>query len=411
MTMTPLRFRRAALGGGIALTALTAPLLAVLPGPAHAEQVILPSVSFVGCQITVNGNQLPGETTWSPTLTIDVPTAVASGNTFLVKAQLGDLPANTFPDDLTNVEIALGDLRLVSENVIDMRINDAYDVASFDTDQPLAFQEFEYEFDYVDPRVYHHRIDRIALTLYGTDSTNTAVQYDYECDPLLNAPTIFDIAVYDLNGTPGLTLGRTSAQVGQTVSFAGTNLLAAAPSDPPAQATVTVGGKPAGLVDVDGSGAVVGTFVVPTGLSGTVEVRVTNGAKSASRPLTISGPTGNGGVNVNNPSTWHLNAQGDVVNNLAKVKVASKKVRSGKKLKLGGSGFAPGEAVIVKAKALKARSTKGKTARLFTKVVYANAAGAIKAALKLKKAAKGKWRVTAIGIASGRGGVATFKVK
>ncbi|MDQ6524449.1 hypothetical protein RB608_12600 [Nocardioides sp. LHD-245] len=404
------RLRRASIGGGIALAALTAPLLAVLPGQAQAAEVTT-TVQFAGCEVrdTPYGHntQVGPERTWSPSLSFAMPTPIASHDEITVDVDLGDLPANVLPEDLTEVWVSVWKLQFISEHWNPLNFYDEFYVASLDKDVPLAFPALEYETDYVDPGVYHHRVKSVELLFTGKDTNGDFAEYSFECDQVVNPQPILTTAVYDLSATPELVLDRATAQSGQSVSFTGTNLLAAAPAMPRAQASLTVGGIPVGSVEVDDSGGVAGSFAVPVGLSGTVEVRVSNGPKSASQMLQLSaGGSGPGGVDVNNPATWHPNAQGDVIDNQARLKAATKKVRSGKKVKLGGSGFAPGEAVIIKA-----RTSKGKGTRLFTKVVYANASGAIKAGLRLKRAAKGSWRVTAIGVASGHGGATKVEVR
>ncbi|GAA3537102.1 hypothetical protein [Nocardioides daeguensis] len=351
--------------------------------------------------------QVGAETAWSPSLTFAMPTPIAAHDTITVDAQLGALPAQTLPEDMTDVWVSVWNLEITSEHWNPLRLYDQFYLASFDKDSALVFPALEYDTDYVDPGIYHHKVKSIELLFTGKDGNGDFVEYSYECDQVVNPQPILTTAVYDLSATPELVLDRTTAQVGEGVGFTGMNLLAAAPANPRATASVTIGGRAVGTVEVDDSGSVQGTVVVPAGLAGTVEVRVANGPRSASALLSVS-PAGGGagGVDVNDPSTWHPNAQSGAVDHVATLKVAAKKIRSGKKLKLGGAGFAPGEAVIIKA-----RGGKGRGARSFNKVVYANAAGSIKTNLRLKGAARGKWRVTAIGVTSGHGGKAVFSVR
>lgn len=407
--------------GGIALAALAVPLLAVLPGQAHSAEATA-TVQFAGCEVHhlpfVHDTRVGGETMWSPSLTLAMPSPIASRDEITVDVELGDLPAHVLPEDMVNVRVSVWELQFVNEHGSPLRFYDEFHLSALDKDVPLAFPALEYETDYADAGIYNHRVKSVDLLFTGEDTNGEFAEYSFECDQVVNPQPILTTAVYDLSASPELTLDRATARAGQPVDFTGANLLAAPPSMPRAQASVTVGGIPVGVVQVDDSGAVLGSFTVPSGLSGAVEVRVVNGARSASQMLELpvaSGPGSGpgpsaGGVDVADPETWHPNAQGDVVDNRAKVKVAAKRVRSGKRLKLGGSGFAPGEAVIVKARSSKGKGqSKGK--RFFSKVVYANASGAIKSKVKVRAAVKGKWRVTAIGVASGRGGAAKFKVR
>ncbi len=392
--------------------------LALAPLALAGAAEVTTTVDFSGCEVhkspyTTN-QKVGGDTSWSPTLRLEHPSPIPTSDEVTVKADLGALPGGTMPESLNELWVEVYHLRLDHGIAWSgpLRLYDEFYIGDWDKDSPLDLPEIEDTDIYSVTGLYDYRPKSIYLLFRGKDANDEGVEYSYECDQVVNSQPILNVAVYDLAGTPELLLDRSEARIGDNVVFDGVNLLAAAPASPRVRASVTIAGQAAGTVEVDDSGAVHGSLTVPAGLSGTVKVRVANGAKLAEADLVLSTLPGGGGggpvggVDVNNPATWHVNAQGDIVNGLAQVKVAAKKVRSGGKLKIGGSGFAPGEAVIVKAK-----GGKGKGARTFTKVVYANAVGAIKAGLKLKKAAKGKWRITAIGVASGRGGLAKFKVR
>ncbi|WGX96340.1 hypothetical protein [Nocardioides sp. L-11A] len=398
--------RPGTIGAALAL-ALVSVSLAATPAARAVENSA--TVNFTDCEVhkspyTTN-QQIGGETNWTTTLRLDHPGPIPVDDEVTVEAELGALPAGTMPESMDDLRVQVYYLELVNGIGGPLRLYSDNWIGDWDRNTPLVLPEIEQEDTYSVAGLWEHRPKKIYLLFTGKDSGGEFVEYSFGCDNVVNPQPILTTAVYDLSATPALLLDRGGAQSGQTVSYTGSHLLAGAPAMPRARASVTVAGISAGTVEVDDSGAVQGSFVVPAGLSGTVEVRVTNGARSAGAALTISS-SGPGGIDLNNPATWHPNAQTGVVDGQAKVKLAAKRVRSGSAVKLGGSGYASGEAVVIRVK-----GGKGAGKKLFTKVVYANAAGAIKGKVKLKRAAKGKWRITAIGVASGRGGTAKLTVR
>jgi len=87
---------------------------------------------------------------------------------------------------------------------------------------------------------------------------------------------------------------------------------------------------------------------------------------------------------------------------------ATKAVKVGKKVVLSGSLFKPGEKVTLKL-TKKGKAAKG-TKRSFGTSAVAGPDGTFSKAVKLKKAAAGKWKVSAKGASSGRAARAGFKV-
>jgi hypothetical protein len=83
-------------------------------------------------------------------------------------------------------------------------------------------------------------------------------------------------------------------------------------------------------------------------------------------------------------------------------------VRAGKALGVTGSLFKPGEKVTLKLKK-KGPAKKG-TKKAYGSSVTAGPDGSISKAVKLKKAAKGSWKITAKGASSGRTAGSAFKV-
>ena len=86
----------------------------------------------------------------------------------------------------------------------------------------------------------------------------------------------------------------------------------------------------------------------------------------------------------------------------------TKAVKAGKTLAVNGSLFKPGEKVTLKLKK-KGPAKKG-TKKAFGSSVTAGPDGTISKGVKLKKAAKGSWKITAKGASSGRTAASGFKV-
>ncbi|HEY1117749.1 MAG TPA: hypothetical protein VGE43_08595, partial [Acidimicrobiales bacterium] len=315
--MNPLSRRASRAAAAAALSLVPASLLLVpIPDAVAVESTA--TVNFSDCEVhdrpyTID-QQVGGDTNWSPTVRLDHPSPLPSGDEVTVEAELGVLPAGTMPTSMTDLYL---DVELEFTHTVPgpgpLRVfhSDFY-FASFDKDAPLVIPEIEYQMSWSDPGLYDLRPKRVWLLFTAQDLGGNWVEYSFECDQVVNPQPLVTVPVYDLSATPELTLDRFTAQAGQSVGFAGRNLLAAAPMSPRVRATVTIAGNPAGTVEVDDSGAVHGNLSVPAGLSGTVEVRVTNGAKSAAAMLELSPPPGGGGVvggvDVNNPATWHVNA-------------------------------------------------------------------------------------------------------
>ena len=147
--------------------------------------------------------------------------------------------------------------------------------------------------------------------------------------------------------------------------------------------TPTVGGQPANALGVDDIGFFDGQLVVPEfAPPGQQEVRVTYLGETASTFVTV-------------------------VAKKAQL-VVTKAVKTGKKLAVSGAQFKPGEKVTLKLKK-KGPAKKG-TKKAFGSSITADANGQISRVVKLKKAAKGSWEITAKGAESGRTAASGFKV-
>lgn len=373
--------RRTAL---LALAALPLPLLGVTTAaPVHAVQGTA-QMTFQDCEITWNDeNSLPQEKyvgNLPLSITIDHPAPIRTEQGQTVEVTLSELPANTFPKDLTTAKVAL---RL---GIDDGRWGFQYQaertlVGGFDASSPVAFGEFEEDdVAYYEAGIHPWAVKDLQIQLSGDNEVDTGWFFILECDQLVNPQPIVNVAVYDLTAAATATVSKASAKQGTKVTVTGRHLLAGAPTGTE-KAVVTVGGQQVAELPVDATGTAKGTVTVPPFLApGKVQVRLTNGAKSASTALKVEAAA-------------------------AKVVPGAKQVKAGARLKVSGTKFKPGEKVTV---ALTGGKGSGK--KSFSKSVKANASGGFTVQVKLNGAAKGGWKVRATGASSKRVGKASFKV-
>ncbi len=372
----------AALSGALALMAtLTMPLATV-----RAAETTT-TVQFAGCEIRpyasgVLGSRIGAETTWSPTLRFTHPSPIPVNDMVTTEVELGPLPAGTVPIDMFDVTLYVYDLEFSSQHSTLFRFYAEVPYESIAAGQPITLPELEYDASYSEPGSYEHRVKKIRIYFAGNDAAGDFVEYVYECDQVVNPQTILTTAVYDLSAGATVSLDATSARQGAAVRMSGTNMLAAAPSDPRALATVTIGGVAVGAFPIDDSGSFTADVRVPAFVAaGNLAVRATNGSRSASSTLTVTALK-------------------------ASVQVTPKRAKRGKKITLKGSSFKPGESVRI---TLKGGRKAGRKA--FAKSVKVSAAGGFSVKIKLKGAAVGRWTVRATGASSRRTGAGKFTVK
>ena len=371
----------AALGAGLVL-----PALATLP-----SQAAIGSASFTlaDCDVILNPaaeNQVVSSNgTWSTSLTVDHPSPVPVESSQTIGFELGEIPANTFPEALDNAGFVV---YLEFENGTGFSQNfETEDVGlgTFDPTQPLVLGETEVDgVTYFDSGRFPLGLKGLSVAVYGNDTDPAAEgafrDYRYECDRPTIAIPVVEFGVFDPTRDATITLDTFQATQGQSIGIDGRDFAALTTNG---TVTPTVGGEPANTFPVDDIGFFDGQLVVPEfAPPGQQEVRVTYQGESATALITI-------------------------VARKAQL-VVTKAVKAGKTLAVSGSLFKPGEKVTLKLKK-KGPAKKG-TKKAFGSSVTADGNGDISKGIKLKKAAKGSWKITAKGASSGRTAASGFKV-
>lgn len=222
--------------GGLALT------------PAAQAATHSTTAHFSGCEVRhlplADNTQIGGETTWSPSLSVEIPTQIQYADPVTMSVALGAMPAGILPEDVHNAQVYLWDLTFTSPQTSALSFSDSFNTAMIDKDQPIPFPDLEYETSFHQAGLLEHRLKSVKIYVTGETAGGAFTEYSFECDQVVNPATLFTVAVYDLAGEASLTLDRGSATPGESVAFTGTNLLFAAPSTPSAQAALSVGGIP-----------------------------------------------------------------------------------------------------------------------------------------------------------------------
>ncbi|GAB2632596.1 hypothetical protein GCM10027270_21140 [Nocardioides ginkgobilobae] len=364
----------AALGAGLVL-----PALATLPSQAVVGSG---TVSFNDCDVILNplaeNDPVTQNGTWSLPITVDHPSPVPVFSSQTVGFQLGSVPAGTFPEDLTDTSLDIfvefedsrgGSLQFSAPTSV---------LGDFDAGQPLALGEYDVDnVEYGESGRYSFFLKKVTVDILGT-AGDTGKNYRYSCDRVANPTSLVTVGVFDPNAPAQITLDSLQATQGQSVGIDGRDFLAQAGT-----LTPTVGGEAANAFQVDEIGFFDGELVIPEfAPPGQQEVRATYQGETATAFITI-------------------------VAKKAQL-VVTKAVRAGKKLAVSGSQFKPGEKVTLKLKK-KGPAPRG-TKKAFGSSVTAGPDGTISKAVKLKKAAKGSWKITAKGADSGRTAASGFKV-
>lgn len=371
----------AALGAGLVL-----PALATLP-----SQAAIGSATFTlaDCDVILNPaaeNQvISSNGTWNTSLTVDHPSPVPVESSQTIGFELGEIPANTFPEALDNAGFVV---YLEFENGTGFSQNfETEDVGlgTFDPTQPLVLGETEVDgVTYFDSGRFPLGLKGLSVAVYGNDTDPAAEgafrDYRYECDRPTIAIPVVEFGVFDPTLDATITLDTVRATQGQSIGILGEDFAALTTNG---TVTPTVGGEAANTFPVDDIGFFDGQLVVPEfAPPGQQEVRATYQGESATALITI-------------------------VAKKAQL-VVTKAVKAGKTLAVNGSLFKPGEKVTLKLKK-KGPAKKG-TKKAFGSSVTAGPDGTISKGVKLKKAAKGSWKITAKGASSGRTAASGFKV-
>lgn len=369
------------LPGAAAATALAVAAAGFVGATSTAQAVEgSTTVTFQDCELEVGGFPAGTPKSLTTPVTVDYPSPVRTYQEQAATMTLGTLPANFFPDDL-------GDSYVYAEIAFDdgtgseFYIYEEKRMASFDAGSPFVLGEFEHNLQFTSSGLKHFEPKRLYLWLYG-DPGDGSRYYEYRCDPLLDATSIITTAIFDPDADAAVRLNEIAAKQGGTVLIAGTDFAHESPDDPDGDVTVTVGGVPAGTYDVDETGAFTAALRVPDFVQpgDSVVVRASSQGEVATTQLSVRARKGT-------------------------VKVAPGSAKSGKKVSVKASGFKPGEKVKITLSGGKGSGTKS-----YSTSAKVNASGNASKAVKLKKAAKGKWKVKVAGPQSFRKAAKGFTV-
>lgn len=364
----------AALGAGLVL-----PALATLPSQAVEGSAIVP---FNDCDVVrdplAGGPTESSNGTWNVQVGVDHPSPVPVFSSQTVGLVLGDVPANTFPEGLETTDLNLtaefedgrgGTFSLTAPQ---------RSIGTFDPTQPIELGEYDIDdVQYGESGRYSFFLKKVTVDIFGFVG-DEGRNYQFTCDRVANPTSLVTVGVFDPNAPAQITLDSLQATQGQSVGIDGRDFLAQVGT-----LTPTVGGEAANPFPVDEIGFFDGELVIPEfAPPGQQEVRATYQGETATAFITI-------------------------VAKKAQL-VVTKAVRAGKKLAVSGSQFKPGEKVALQLKK-KGPASKG-TKKAFGSSVTAGPDGTISKAVKLKKAAKGSWKITAKGADSGRTAASGFKV-
>jgi hypothetical protein len=361
--------------------ALVLPALATLPSQAVTGSG---TVAFNDCDVILNplaeNDPVTQNGTWSVPVTVDHPSPVPVFSSQTVGFELGSVPAGTFPETLTDTSL---DVQVEFEDGRGGKLQFSAPTSflgDLDPAQPIVLGEYDVDnVEYGASGRYSFFLKKVTVDVLGRDGSDVGKNYRYSCDRIANPTSLLTVGVFDPNAPAQITLDSPQATQGQSIGITGRDFLAQVGT-----VTPTVGGEPANALAIDEIGFFDGQLVVPEfAPPGQQEVRVTYQGETASTFLTV-------------------------VAKKAQLGVASKAVKAGKALGVTGSLFKPGEKVTLKLKK-KGPAKKG-TKKAYGSSVTAGPDGSISKAVKLKKAAKGSWKITAKGASSGRTAGSAFKV-
>lgn len=373
---------RTLLATGVA-TGLAAGLALVGPTGSATAAPVQGSVLLDDCDILLDGNRVSSAPDWDVDLTVDHPSPVAVNAPVTVEVDVPDLAGGVFPEDLYEVGLAFY-LYFADENGYTRQLDARRTFDTFDASAPLTMGEFEEDEDwgYLDSGRYAWSVTGVEIVLFGyRTSDDELVTYTYECDADSTPTALFDVGVYDPDAPAVIVLDAFTATQGDTFVVTGEDFPREATDDPDTDVDVYVGDDLAASFDVDEIGSFTGVVQVPqfakTGKA--VPIRAVAVGESAEAALAVKAK---------------------------KAKLSAKNAKSGKKTTITGDGFKPGDKVKLTLK----RKGRAKGTTSYKTTATADGDGAIKKAVKLKKAATGNWKATAKGPKSHRTGKTSFKV-
>ncbi len=242
------------------------PLSIIAAVPARAV-VATATVTFNDCDVTKDLVKIGGDTTWSPSVTIDHPGTAPADSAQTIEVVLGTLPGNTFPEDLPE------DVDLQVSVTFEDGTGDAFTfegrrpLAAFDKDAPLEVGEFETDNTWFDSGVYDFRPKAVQIRLFGApDPVNNPFEYGdyrYDCDQVVNPDPLSQIRIFDPNAPASVSVTPGAGQQGSTLTVRGRDFAREATDDPDTDVTVFVGSISVGAFDVDDIGSFSGVVRIP----------------------------------------------------------------------------------------------------------------------------------------------------
>ena len=365
----------AALGVG-----LLAPALATLPSQAAQGTQDL---SLTDCEMILDpffaNTRVSDNGTWAASVTLEHPSPVPVGSGQTASLTLGAIPTSDLPQELTNVDVSVFVLVEDGRGFEFTLQPRTVQIPTVTPGTPLSLGEQDVDdLTYGDSDHYDLAVKDITVGFFGDTASDERLYYEYSCDQVVNAAPLVSVGVFDANAAAQIFLEVQQVTQGESIRLRGEDFRNLVGS-----ATPTVGGEPANAMAIDEIGFFDGQLVVPEfAPPGMQEVRVSYQGETAAAFLTV-------------------------IAKKAQL-AATKAVKVGKKVVLSGSLFKPGEKVTLKL-TKKGKAAKG-TKRSFGTSAVAGPDGTFSKAVKLKKAAAGKWKVSAKGASSGRAARAGFKV-
>ena len=359
---------------------LLAPALATLPSQAVEGSQDL---SLTDCEVIRDpffaNTRVSDDGTWAASVKLEPPSPVPVGSGQTASLTLGAIPTADLPEELTNVDVSVFVLVEDGRGFEFTLQPRTVQIPTVTPGTPLSLGEQDVDdLTYGDSDHYDLAVKDITIGFFGDTSGDTREYYEYSCDQLVSGAPLVSVGVFDPAAPAQIFVDAFSATQGESIGFRGEDFKNTA-----GPVTPTVGGEPANVQTIDEIGFFDGQLVVPEfAPPGQQEVRVSYLGETATGILTIVAKKG-------------------------KV-TATKTVKVGKKVVLTGSLFKPGEKVTLKL-TKKGKVKKG-TKKSFGTSAVAGPDGTFSKAVKLKKAATGKWKVSAKAASSGRTAGAGFKV-
>ena len=360
--------------------ALVLPALATLPSEAAVGTQAL---SLTDCEMVLDpfftNQRISDNGTWSTTVTLDHPSPVPVGSGQTANLTLGAIPTGDLPEPLENVDVSVFVLVEDGRGFEFTLTPRSTTVPLVTPGTPIDLGEQDVDdLTYADSDRYGLAVKDITVGFFG-DAPDGRTYYEYSCDQVVRGAPLVSVGVFDPAAAAQVFLDAFQVTQGESVRFRGEDF-----PNTVGPVTPTVGGQPANALSVDDIGFFDGQLVVPEfAPPGQQEVRVTYLGETATTLVTV-------------------------IAKKAQLGVATKAVKAGKALGVTGSLFKPGEKVTLKLKK-KGPAKKG-TKKAYGSSVTAGPDGSISKAVKLKKAAKGSWKITAKGASSGRTAGSAFKV-